>query len=376
MRSVSACVLSLVLVGLVQADDEQLGSTIRLPPAKGAVVLPDGRTLVVSVPSLGTLVHVDTSTGEEIRRVEVDFKPRVLAVQGENLFATTDGTSKVNVLDPTTGAIQKTINVAEAPILDMDCHPTKGLLYVTTTELDVFSVDVKRGRAQDTGVKGQVIAVDPVDGDFVYTGIQKPIADVVVVRSVGRRAVRVSFEQADVFAVLLKHRTTRNALRTVAVNDAAAVNGRDLAISSDGTRIAMTGGGGWRTRNDRRANYSVAVFDTKTMTDLVGQVTTGAYPNAVAFHPKLNYGAVYRASSREVHVFRDKSFVTKATFGVAADCSNTAGMLLFGGGGTTVTYVSRDLGSFAKESVVQTFRLPLTNDDEALLQSRADRSAD
>jgi len=104
----------------------------------------------------------------------------------------------------------------------------------------------------------------------------------------------------------LKYKIDGADLTLVAANDNAAVNGRGMAVSGDGKQVAMAGGGGWRSTNDPRANYAIAVFETAKMKGLNGQVETGAYPNNVAFDPVLNLGAAF--NTKEFILFNAKSF--------------------------------------------------------------------
>jgi DNA-binding beta-propeller fold protein YncE len=359
-----------LLLAAGRAESQEKGgkaATLNFPRIEGAVMTPDGKTLIVSLPTEGTLVYIDTLAGKEQKKVEVDFQPSALAIQGDRLFAATQGAPRIHVIDVATGKAAKSIQLPGAPIQALGCHPAKGLLYATNAKHEVYAINPADGKFERTGAKGQLLVVDPAEGKYVYTGIQKPIQDVVIVKEGPNNTVRISLGSANLFAVMLKYEVADMDLRAVAANDTAAVNGRAMAVSADGKRIAMAGGGGYRTRNDPRANYSIAVFDTGNMKDLQGQVSTGAYPNGIAFHPHLNYGAAFR-SGKDVILFRDKSFIKKATFTASQDCANAGAIMLFGGQGTQVIYISQAPPAFAKESVVDIFTLPLTEEDRATLR--------
>jgi hypothetical protein len=256
------------------------------------------------------------------------------------------------------------ISLPGEPIARLDCHPAKGLLYAVNLNHEVYSIDPDKGTHQKTAAKGQLLAVDPSEGKFVYSGIQKPIQDVLVIQELGGNKVKLSLQQANTRALMLKYAVEGNELKLVAANDNAAVNGRGMAVSADGKRVAMAGGGGWRSKTDPRANYAIAVFETAKMSDLQGQVDTGPYPNNIAFHPVLNLGAAW--NTQEIILFNAKSFVKKDTFKTEDSSFNHSGYLLFGGRGTKVIYCSYN-APIQKDSVLQIFSLPLSGADQELV---------
>ena len=52
---------------------------------------PDNVKLILSVPSRAELVILDTTADKERKRIELDFKPSKLAIQGDTLFAAVQG---------------------------------------------------------------------------------------------------------------------------------------------------------------------------------------------------------------------------------------------------------------------------------------------
>lgn len=54
----------------------------------------------------------------------------------------------------------------------------------------VFSIDVDKDAFQKTKGRGHMIVVDPYDGKYVYTGIQKPIQDVLIIEDLGVKSSR------------------------------------------------------------------------------------------------------------------------------------------------------------------------------------------
>ena len=73
--------------GMAQAADaEGSEGPFDLPAIGGWVMAPDGQTLIVSTGSGGELVYFNTAAAKEDKRVEVDFQPTCLAIQGDNLL--------------------------------------------------------------------------------------------------------------------------------------------------------------------------------------------------------------------------------------------------------------------------------------------------
>jgi hypothetical protein len=92
-------------------------------PVGGIVLAADRQTMIVSVPSQGKLVYFDTLAEKEIKQVEVDFQPTLLAVQGKRLFAAAQGAPKVFVLEPDTAKVLKEIALPGEPLYSMSRHP-------------------------------------------------------------------------------------------------------------------------------------------------------------------------------------------------------------------------------------------------------------
>jgi DNA-binding beta-propeller fold protein YncE len=326
----------LVLAALLTWTESAPGQAFfKLPSIGGAVMAADNQTLIVSLTSNGMLAYYDTLRDKEMRKVEVDFQPGALATQGSLLFATTRGSGVLHVLDVSTGKEMGQIRVPGEPLQALACHPKKGLLYVVNLANEIYAIDPEKGVAAKTKAKGQLLAVDAVDGKYLYTGIQKPMRDQIVIQQSGK-TLRISFATANLRAIMLKYEIKGTDLKLVAANDNAAVNGRGMGLSPDGKRIAMAGGGGWRSKTDPKANYSIAVFDTADMQTLLGQVDTGPYPSTIAFHPVLNLGAAYNMS--EVIVFNAKSLAQKSSSKISRGAQTA--LLTFGGKGTKIVFAS------------------------------------
>ncbi len=187
-------VLTVIFFYLSTGVNAQNSFTLSLT---GAIVIgPDHQTLIVSVPTEGKLVYFDTVAEKQLKQIDVDFQPNLLAIQGKLLFVSAKGTSTIHVLEWDTAKIVRGINVPGEPLISMGCHPEKGLLYAVNLQNEMFSIDPQSGVATKTSGKGQLLAFDPSDSQVFYTGIQKAINEVLVFQDVGNE-VHVSLAQAN-----------------------------------------------------------------------------------------------------------------------------------------------------------------------------------
>jgi DNA-binding beta-propeller fold protein YncE/DNA-directed RNA polymerase subunit RPC12/RpoP len=341
-------------------------ASFRLPPAGGAVMLNDGKTLVVAITGQATLVYIDTVANKELKRVEVEveFAPASLVVQGNQLIASTKGSSTVHVLAAADGKLIRTIKVTGEPIKALACNPSKGLIYATNTADEVIAINPATGTSNKTAARGQMLAVGAADRKFVYTGIQKPIRDTLVFQDQGNQ-VRVTSRRSGINGGLLQFEVQGDDLRPITMNDNAADNGRFIAVSADGKLAAMAGGGGWKSKNDPKRNYCIAIFDTSDMKTMVGQIETEPFPAAIAFHPTLSLGAAFNTTV--VSVFSTKSFTKKDTFKIQQP--GPALFLGFGANGTKVIYCPEG----GTNCITQIFPITLSDKDKAALKTADSR---
>ena len=356
----------LAAAGLARAE-----GPITVAGVGGAVMLPDNQTLVVSVTPEATLLYVDTAAEKELKRVDVDFKPTALALQGDKLFAAAAGSSAVHVLDAASGKEVKSVKTPGEPVQSLACHPSKGLLYAANDNNEILAIDPEQGTANKTKGKGQMLAVDSAEGKYVYAGIQKPIRDVLVFERGAGGKVTVSLDKADERALMLKYAVDDQDLKLEEVNDNAAINGRGIALSPDGKLIAMAGGGGWQSKTDPKRIYGVPVFDTTDMQSQSGLVETGPYPGGVAFHPVLSLGATYHAAREaELIIFSTKSFAKKDALKLpkGADLAPRLVFLGFGAKGTKVIYAIAGSPLPNSHGVVGFASLNLKDEDQEALK--------
>jgi sugar lactone lactonase YvrE len=329
-----------------------------LPALSGWTMAPDGKTLIISTGSAGQLVYFDTATSKDGKTVEVDFQPTCLVAQGNSLIAGSRGSADLHVLDLYTGKEQKTIKLAGSGFVSLACHPSKGYVYAASQDGSIYSVDVKAARGWKTRGVGTMLAVDPIDGKFVYAATQHAIRDSIIVQNVGPQT-QVRFGKTGQFATLVKYQVSKTELTVVGTNQKAAVNTRVIAISPDGTKLAAVGGGGVIGEGGRRA-YDIPVYDAKNLENMVGQIDVGgAYPSNIAFHPVLKIG-VAEKSGGDLTVFKTSSLAKAQALKVpgASPVPNPT-LLMFGGQGRNIVFaMHRDLGRGRGESA-QLFLLPL-----------------
>jgi hypothetical protein len=359
--------LAIFLAGTIVAWG-QTGSSLDLPSLGGGVMLDDDQTLVVSIPSEGQLFYVDTSAEKLQRQVGLEFQPTCLAVQRKKLFAAVRGAAVIHILNAATAEQVTEICLPGEPVQALACHRTQGLLYAANTQNEVYAIDAKSHAVTKTDAIGQLLDIDPTGGRFLYTAVQKPIQDVILMEERPGSEVRISLAQAHIRAVMLKYAVHQQGLKLVSANDNPADNGRALAVSGDGKRIAMAGGGGWRPRNDLRRSYVITVFDAGNLHTMLGQIETGPYPGGIAFHPLLPLGAAFRhGHDPGIILFDAKSLVRKAVYPVSR--AGVTALLTFGGRGTKLVYGSQPLIPGRTEPcVLEFFPVEITDNDKKVLQ--------
>jgi hypothetical protein len=325
---------------LAQGDinlDASNSTTLPLPALGGWVLSPDGETLIVSSPKTAEIIYVDTSHDNEIKRVKLRFQPAALAMRGPSLYAVGKGSSLLHVLDAQTGQSKKEIRVPGAKLVQLACHPTSGPLFATNDRYEILAVDTETGNVEKTVAEGNFLAVD-LKGDFLYTGTQKPIKDILVLSRGPRRSIRVGVAKTNVNSSVVKYSLKSKEMEPVAMNGSPVQNGRMLAVSPDGQKIALVGGGGM-VGGDGKRLYAIPILDTSDLETQLGQVETGAYPTAVGFHPVLELG-VAEKSGGVLILFDAGSLAPIKTmeFKTGGGGKSDSDLLTFGGRGTKLLY--------------------------------------
>ncbi len=327
---------------LAQVDaklDETNSTRLSLPAPGGWVLSPDGETLIISSPKTAEIIYIDTSKEKEIKRVKVNFQPSALALRGSSLYAVAKGSSVLYVLDAQTGKSKEQIRGPGETLVQLACHPSAGPLFATNDQFEVLALKMGTSKFEKTEAQGNFLAVDP-KGDFLYTGTQKPIKDVLVLSRGPRNSVNVGVAKTNINSTNVKYSLKSEKMEPVAMKGNAAINGRALAVSRDGQKIALAGGGGTQGKSGKRV-YAIAVYDTSDLETKLGEVETGAYPSSVSFHPVLDIGVAEKSGGdRELLLFDASSFTVIKTmaFKTKGGAASEAGLLTFGGRGTKLIY--------------------------------------
>jgi hypothetical protein len=305
----------------------------QVPTMGDMVVLPDAKTLVVSVPSAGQLLYYDTVAKKELKKVETEFQPTAMAVQGTKLFVVNKGTATIHVLDAASGKSTKEIKIEKSdPVQKLACHPHKGLLYATTEALDVYSIDPATGKATKTKAAGQEIVVDPSGEKFVYTSVFSSTKDKLLVQELPGDKVSIQLMKGKTTNLLLKHEIDGANLKPVAANQNAGSGGSAFSVSRDGKRIAMSGP--YRGPNVKGLSFDITVFETGDMTTPAGTLEHSFFPRAIVFHPQLDLVAtIVDGNPKKAIVFNAKSNTKKDSFDVP-NLSNFPFKLVFAGEGS------------------------------------------
>ncbi len=327
---------------LAQADaklDETSSSKLSLPAPGGWVLSADGETLIISSPKTAEIIYIDTSKEKEVKRVKVKFQPAALALRGSSLYAVAKGSSMLYVLDAQTGQSKEQIRVPGETLVQLACHPSTGPLFATNDQFEVLALKMGSSKMEKTEAQGNFLAIGP-KGDFLYTGTQKPIKNVLVLSRGPRNSVNVGVAKTNINSTIVKYSLKAEKMEPLAMKGNAAINGRALAVSSDGQKIALAGGGGTQGKSGKRV-YAIAVYDTTDLETQLGQVETGAFPSDVSFHPVLDIGVAEKSGGdRELVLFDASSFavIKTMTFKTRGGSASDAGLLTFGARGTKLIY--------------------------------------
>lgn len=246
-RRLFLAVLFLAAIPVAVADAIE-GTMLPLPAPGGWVMMPDGVTLIVSQPERGQLVYFDTVAEKEAKRVDLDFKPAAMTLQGDTLYVAAQGASSVYILDAKTGKPNKRIEEIELggdAVANLACHPTKGLVYASTTTLKVYAIDPATGAATKTKAIGNFLVVDPIDASAVFTGVQPPLGErEIMIQDLPDGKIKIFWDRWGGRAFIIKYIVQGKELKLASAQKNAAVNAYSLAITPDGKKVLMTSGGG------------------------------------------------------------------------------------------------------------------------------------
>lgn len=352
--------------------------TLPLAEPGGWVMTPDGITLIVAVPEEGRLIYYDTIKEVEEKRVDLDFKPMALALQGKTLFASSKGSAIVHALELETGKAKKEFDLRSDAIANLACHPSRGMVYASTENFDVYLLDPTKGTSLKTNARGYYLACDPKNGEFLYTGLQPRDRDEIIFRTVETdnpdeaNTVRIIFDDWGRRAMLFKYKITVKKLTLVSSQNNAAVNGRWMHLTPDGSKIMMVGGGGWRPQGDGvGGGYITALFNTANLQSRVGELPSHLN---VVFHPVLDLGVI-NDYGNELLPFRKKALVMESPIPIdkTGEQERRPSILAFGAQGTKIIVWNGT--DFSKKRGLQFIQLSLTPEQEAETKKAFEKQA-
>jgi hypothetical protein len=348
------------------ADPEDPEGSPDLPRIGGWVMLADGVTLIVALPERAKLAYVDTLAEKEIKRVDLPFKPDLLAVQGKRLFASVSGGSAIHVLDLDSGVDRGALHLPEGPATGLACNPSKGPLFATLP---------------DPTMAGAAVVIDPITGAIAYTGHMVPNA--MDPRKVAGLTLAVDPSNADGFYTLApwaggRHATPGRTLVKATIrspvpyrpyagppfkpphHDPQAMPAGLVAPASEYAtypRVARADSMVHASGNGKLVG--VIDFDGNGVSVLLGRnpgekVGMMDCPSTsdFAFHPALDLAAAEgdgppRKKERTLYLFNGKSLAEVARFPLGhgpPDDEPNGRLLTFGGRGTKLVYYDASRG--------------------------------
>lgn len=344
---------------------------VPLPPPSGAAMLRDNATLVIAQAETANLIYYDTMVEREIKRVEVDFQPGEVVVQGDTIFAAVKGSALIYALDAATGKVKKEHNLGGDGIVHLACHPHKGLIYASTTKFGIVSLDPVSGVVQKSKAMGQFLAVSP-DGRFLYTGVQPPHRDEMEIISRKDGSIDIYWDMWGPRAILSKYAVEGPDLRFLSGQNNAAVNGWWMHLTPDGKRLMMVGGGGWRPPKEggTGGGYITAIFSADNLATKLQPIPFSGL-NTI-FHPVLNLG-VTNNYGLNATLFNGKSLVKRTEFNLSPEREARPLLLMFGGKGRKLILWNGN--NIQKEQGLHFLPLPLKPEEEVALAQAAQRPA-
>jgi DNA-binding beta-propeller fold protein YncE len=275
----------------------------------GFVMTPDNVTLIVSETSKTRLVYFDTVAGKETKKVSVDFQPTRLAISGNTLFVAQKGGGVVHILDADSGKEVKNAKTG-GPVKDIAALSSKPIAFATNSNREVYRIDSKGAATKLQGVQGDFVTVDPA-GAFICTTV------------LGR-------VRADLF----KYTIDGKDLKQSDDLQRPAVNPKGVLISPDGQQVAVLAGGGYDEAGSRRRHYAVPIYSTSELKTMLGEMETGPFPSAIAYHPTQPLAAAVKGDGGSL--FDTKSFAAKKK--LQAPKAGEPTVLAFGGNGKKLIY--------------------------------------
>jgi hypothetical protein len=361
-------------------------ASLTLPRIGGWIMLADGVTLIVAIPEKAQLAYIDTLADKEIKRIDLPFKPDLLAGQGKYLFASVSGASAIHVLEVGSGVDRKEIHLPAGPVTGLACHRERGPLFASIP---------------DPTLAGAIVAVDPNSGTIAYAGVMLP--NHTDPKKVGGLTLAADPTNAEGLYSLVPLAAGRHATPGLGVwrvviqsivpyrpysgppykpphHDPQAMPAGMVAVVGDyrhSERIAKTSSMVHASPDGKRVGIididekGVAVLSAQNFNERFGMMDCPSVSD-FAFHPVLDLAVAEgegsgRKKERALYLFNGKSLAEVTQFplghGSSDDADKNGRLLTFAGRGTKLVYFD---GSHGKR--LRFFPLALTEKDQAVLE--------
>ncbi len=302
---------------------------------------PDGMLLYVGQPKSAELLTFDSESEQLIRRIELDFAPGPMFYLNETLYIAGDGAGIVYAINPKNGEIRDEYYIRGTEIQDLAGHPQSSTLYAATSTFEIFAINLKSGKSLKTKGQGNRVVMHPTDPKQVFTGVKRNDTREVFLIESDREEIRIIWDRWGPRSGILGYAANENGdLKLITGQGNATVNGYFMAITPDGRRIMMTGGGGWRPPADvsGTGGYYTAVFSTRDLETMVGKAPSGSN---LEFHPVLKI-AVTNSVGRDLILFDSRSYVERKKIHLADGADMRPLLLTFVAKGTKIAVWNGD----------------------------------
>ena len=298
-RHASAIVIC--VAGLVAAQDSQAyaGETLATFDFSVSRFLmnPATHTMYASVPSLNSVVAIDTQSLAILSTTFVGSNPTGMALSndGSRLYVANSSSNFVGVMDTQSNQLVNSLAVSGS-VRDVEVG-RDGRLYVLT-DSSLTQHDPETGASIGPNVSAHVyggeLAISPDKNTLYYADYGLSPA---------------SLYKYDVSG------NTPQLLWESPHGGTSGSNGQDLAISHDGSFISYAAGAG-------QIGYSIAKYRTSDM-QIEGSFNTGAYPREITFSPDDAVAYTVNTSGN-VKMWDTQTFLSLGQFSIGGEASELA----------------------------------------------------
>lgn len=312
------------------------------PAPGGWVITEDGATLIVSQPKTAELLYFDTVNEELTQRVELDFAPGTMLLNGDSMYVAVDGGAVIHKLDRKTAKPQARYTVRGNAITDLALDPGDNQrLFAATSTYEIFAVDLTTRKSSITDAVGNLVATNPHVKDRLFTGVKRnDTREAFLIKSNSRGDFAIFWDRWGPRSGILAYEIDGKKLELASIQTNATVNAYSMSMTPDGSRIMMTGGGGWRPPADvsTPGGYYTAIFDAENLETMLGKAPHGV---ELIFHPVLKFG-VANMNGRDLQLFDSRSYAEGEKIHVADGADMRPLLMTFAAKGTKVVLWNGD----------------------------------